>query len=384
MDKFTIVMLGGRGAGKTTLLASMFNKLSLVGEFDFFLKSDDPESEKELVKKYQEYAYNRKWLGGSVGVSEWNFTCYAQTKEGRDYPACQFTYLDFAGGKLTEMAVDGEDNSYFYKKLEEADTILGILDGKKLHYLMKGESGGETLVSEDLPLMLPRMQQQGQNPVHFVISKWDVLKDEFSLEDIRAKLLAIPQFKNFVQGRIRKGAPVRLIPVSAVGMGFAELQPDGNMAIKPGAFPNPFQVELPLAYVLPDKVYAELSKRKNEANRLRNDNNVVGAPTLSLWETMGELLGEGLEFAKGLIQDLLPSRYRNISKSVIEKMIEVVETGAKQKREDTVKLAEVLSRQKEESLEAIKDEATALDYAIRAFLEIQNSANEKLRLDEGL
>lgn len=106
--------------------------------------------------------------------------------------------------------------------------------------------------------------QRSAKPIHFVISKWDTLINEYSLEQVRERLLEIEDFRNLIQLRNKSGVPVRLIPISSVGMGFAELQPDGSMA-KTGNLPNPFLVEMPLACILPDMIkITQINKIKTE------------------------------------------------------------------------------------------------------------------------
>jgi hypothetical protein len=40
-----------------------------------------------------------------------------------------------------------------------------------------------------------------KKPIHFVISKWDTLVNEYSLEQLRDRLLEIEEFKNLIQAR---------------------------------------------------------------------------------------------------------------------------------------------------------------------------------------
>lgn len=63
-------------------------------------------------------------------VSEWTFTCRVQTENLSIYDACKFTYLDYAGGRLTDEMEEIEDSeSDFESKLKQADalTLLTVL-----------------------------------------------------------------------------------------------------------------------------------------------------------------------------------------------------------------------------------------------------------------
>ncbi len=91
-------------------------------------------------------------------------------------------------------------------------------------------------------------------PVHFVITKWDLLqKERYSLKNVRENLLKMEHFKNIVNQLKELETLTRLIPVSALGSEFAELTPKGIMKKIPNKMPKPFQVEMPLACILIDK-----------------------------------------------------------------------------------------------------------------------------------
>jgi hypothetical protein len=96
-----------------------------------------------------------------------------------------------------------------------------------------------------------QIMQNSDALTHFVITKWDLLQAAYSLGHIRDCLLQIDDFNHFVTSQSKRQI-VRLIPVSAVGMKFAELQADGSMRKIPGAYPKPFHVELPFCCIWSD------------------------------------------------------------------------------------------------------------------------------------
>ena len=185
MNNYTVIMLGPSGSGKTVFLASMYNKLATQGDNSFFLEIDGAEKRKRLNNIYTQIAIDEKWPNGTKysEVSEWGFTCRVQTENLPIYSACRFTYLDYAGGRLTDEIE--EEDSAFENKLKEADALLGLLDGRRLCALMRNEKVGILWAVNDLPNML-NVMQSAFKPIHFVISKWDIVEGNFTLEQIRA------------------------------------------------------------------------------------------------------------------------------------------------------------------------------------------------------
>lgn len=115
----------------------MYKKLSTQGKQGFFLEVDSAEKRKRLHNIYTQIAIDEKWPKGTTydEVSEWTFTCRVQTESLPIYSACRFNYLDYAGGRLTDEMED-EDTS-FESKLQNADALLGLLDGQRLKSLMR-------------------------------------------------------------------------------------------------------------------------------------------------------------------------------------------------------------------------------------------------------
>jgi adenylate kinase family enzyme len=272
IKNFKILTLGASGSGKTVFLASLFKELSIQKASTFKLVVRDTKQRKLLNSIYTQIITEDTWPSGTRNISEWTFDCCVQTEELEDYTACQFTYFDYAGGRL----IDGEDQK-LEEAIEQADAILGLLDGRKIHAWLTG--GDQILVNEfldrDLPSIFKRIQTS-KAPIHFVISKWDLLdRDGYNLTKVKEHLLEIPKFAKLLEARSRLGSPVRLIPISAVGLEFASLQPDGSMKKNPGILPMPFLVESPLACILPDKfqLLVEESKAKEETIEKKSQKN---------------------------------------------------------------------------------------------------------------
>jgi hypothetical protein len=370
MNVYTVIMLGPSGSGKTVFLASMFKKLSTQGGLGFFLEVDGEEKRKRLVNLYKQIAAEEKWPPGTKysEVSDWTFTCRVQTQSLSIYSACKFEYLDYAGGRITDESE--EEDQEFEEKLKHADTLLGLLDGQRLRALMRNEQLGILWAIGDLPNML-NVMQRSEEPVHFVISKWDVLEGEYSLGEIRNRLFQIDEFKNLVNLRNQTGSPIRLIPVSAVGKGFATLQPDGSMVKSLGALPRPFQVEVPLACILPDRIKAHLE----ELMKIRQqelDITLEVKPNLSFWDRLGQFFGGGLR----TIKELLPRKYQ-FADEILESLIKFSEEPAQQKQEAAARRTEELRREQVASLKAVADEETALKHVVNCFMSIENQLDSQ-------
>lgn len=367
MNNYSIIMLGPSGSGKTVFLSSLYKKLSTQSELGFFLQVDTAEKRKRLNNIYTQVAADDKWPAGTrySEVSEWTFTCRVQNPSDLSiYDACSFTYLDYAGGSITEEADEEDGSSDVSDRSKTADALLGLLDGQKLCALMRKEKLGTVWAVNDLRNMIDLMQSSSR-PVHFVISKWDIVEQSYTLEQIRDQLLEIDEFKNLVRLRNQAGAPVRLIPVSAVGKGFAIAQTDGSMK-KTGELPKPFQVEVPLACILPDRMKAMIEDLvKKRESELKTPIEVK--PDIGFLDFLGQLFAGGLK----AVQESLPRKYQ-FADDVLKTLIEWAETPAQQKVDFAARRTEELRREQAESLKRVADEETALAHSINCFVSIQN------------
>ncbi|WP_242063015.1 hypothetical protein [Nostoc sp. FACHB-145] len=358
--------MGSTGSGKSVFLASLFKELSTQGKYGFYLDVEEPEKRKRLNHIYSQIITGEVWPPGTrySEVSEWTFTCCVKTGDLKDYPACQFTYYDYCGGRLTDSSEDPE----FDGIVKEADTLLGLLDGQKIYGLMAGTNDFlvSTFVNKDLPNILRKMQSC-RVPIHFVISKWDILEKEFSLQEIRKRLLKIPEFAEVIQSRVNTESPVRIIPVSSVGSRFAKLQPDGSMKKNPSAIPHPFLTEVPLACVFPDAFKARIYQLKQEQKLLTKKQENPFEMFFSVIDTIKPILGLGY----GVLLNFLPPNYK-VAKPLLEKLGEVLDEAVQKGQEAASKRSEKLFKEQINSLKQVKDEETALTHAVDSFLYIQS------------
>jgi hypothetical protein len=296
MKTYKIIVLGTSGAGKTVFLASLFNKLAIQKSgIGFFLRL--PHNQKNApVNVYNTLvdANNPSWPKGTREESQWDFTCMVQAG-GKIYSTFQFTYFDYAGTVLTDNLQSGVDGFSIELQALEADAIVVLLDGQKVANSMQGKRPSSIRsLNYDLSQLLPLVQQLQNKVVHFVVTKWDILEVHYAhlqktpnllspserivirenellssgitssqdmtqhslLRQVREHLFQnYDDFASIIEQRRKLAQPTRLIPVSAIGTGFAQLKNIENnqvMVKVPYARPKPINVEIPLAYTIPD------------------------------------------------------------------------------------------------------------------------------------
>jgi hypothetical protein len=264
MQTMKIHALGPSGAGKTVFMASLYRELQLrKPERAFFLKTDHTES-LELNAIFNRMANpTESWPESSRAIKEWTFTTCI-TSNQRSFEPLAFTYLDYPGGILTNPnAMQDERVHELVMNLRSANGLLALLDGQALRAAMRGERQGGRFMDFELTSTL-EIVQESSCPVAFAITKWDLLEGSYTLSQVRDRLMADDRFAAVIGSRSQHSrATMRLIPVSAVGSGFATLQPSGEMR-KIGGAPRPHQVDMPLVAVIPDflqYVYDEMSQR---------------------------------------------------------------------------------------------------------------------------
>ena len=242
--------------------------------------------------------------------------------------------------------------------------MLGLIDGQKILQALKGSNAAwNALILNDLPSMLAKMQFTNV-PIHFVISKWDLLSNEFDLEQVRELLFEFDHFRNLVETRNSLGSIVRLIPVSAVGNDFAIPQPNGEMQ-KKGKAPKPFQVEMPLACVVPDimeVIRNELLKKKQE----EEERVVEIKPNLNFLDRIKMVTADSLRMTKLL----LPVNLK-FTDDMIESLSNYTESGVTTKIDNAAQRSEELRQDRDAALQLIESEEHALNHTMQCFRNIR-------------
>lgn len=344
---YNILVLGASGSGKTCFLASMYEKLSVQRpETGFFVRTGERERI-ILASKYREIEDPlREWPPSTKDVREWKFTCCVHAGE-RNYPLLDFAYLDYSGQQLTQ---EPDDSVFSVENVAtKADAILILLDGLKILRRLEGVSDMlSSPLHNDLRYVLPIIQNLEGTPLHFVVTKWDLLEDKYTLRQVREVLFEDERFAAIVEQQRTRKNPTRLIPVSAVGKGFAILT-DDSMKKNLNAIPKPFQVEVPIACVLIDGfevAQRSLSKREREALLKKK----------SLWRRFFQKITGAGESVPPLP---LPPQYQ-LAQSVLKALLSFVH------RELTASL-EKLEREREGAIKSIQDENSAMRSLILSY-----------------
>jgi hypothetical protein len=269
---FQVFVLGTRGAGKTVFLASLFHLLSVQDRSrnNFVLSCADAKSQNQLRNTFHQISNpERDWPAGTSASQEYVFDC-EHIKDGQRIKLFKFRYFDFPGGFITESTET--DFSFILSQAKKAHSILVLLDGKKIRNLLENSAPpkGEPTIYDDLNMMGGILQECIGKPLHFAITKFDILNPKsHSLARIKKKLLKHNGFKNIVE---QQGArPIYLLPVSAVGDSFAEFDPvSQQMKKRADGLIEPTHVDMSLTFTLVDYL-AKIAAQ----NELQNDEGTI-------------------------------------------------------------------------------------------------------------
>jgi hypothetical protein len=259
---FKVVALGLPGSGKTVLLASMFHELDHVGSGRSFYLDATPEQRLALNGVYRTVSdARREWPRATrvAELTEYVFNCVALDEGGARHHLLDVVYIDYAG-ELLEHTPEAGRSSFqeLQGHIRSAQALLGLLDGQRILQLLRGEPAGHDYLQFELRSLLGLLQS-ARAPVQLVITKWDVVRgfgeppdadDELRLDRVISALMAYDHVRGLVYSSPNQ--LVRLIPVSAVGRGFAELREDGSVVKRSGGTVRPMNVEVPLCAVVPD------------------------------------------------------------------------------------------------------------------------------------
>jgi hypothetical protein len=285
---FNIVAFGPPGSGKTVYLGALHHVLggrSLGRGMSF---TTDLATGRRLQRIYSlaTNPENEEWppsTNTSEPPREAKFTCRIEWTQalrwsGRTrlhgFSIFDITYIDYAGDWITEAdAVDADLFGQFRERINGAHALLGIVDGIRLRRYLENDRGGLEFFQKQLRPVVEAMRGEPK-PMHFIVTKWDVLSG-YSLQEIAAVLLSATDtgFYNLVQTRTARrrngGADVgevRLIPVSAVG-DFASLEPDWRVSKAKGRDPSHLNVEVPLLAAMLDVCDLALAMELQKAER---------------------------------------------------------------------------------------------------------------------
>ncbi|MFF8271081.1 hypothetical protein ACF059_27350 [Streptomyces sp. NPDC016562] len=272
---FRVVALGLQGSGKTLLLASMYQRLKSPAGQSYFLKAS-PDDVLHLNQWFSQMADTTGEAGWPPGTAkgetrQFTFTVKAQVATGvKPRPMFHLTYLEYAGELLTEPQAPGSTvQEELFDNIRSADALIGIIDGNHIRQHMEGSPQGQIRLEQTLNALVPLMIE-AECPVSFVITKWDLLAHLHPDESVRLELVqdlltSNDHFRSLVKihGASRV---VRLIPVSAVGPGFATVDSTGRVVKVPQRHVHPTRVDVPLSAVVPD-LFEQVENRLDEDAR---------------------------------------------------------------------------------------------------------------------
>jgi hypothetical protein len=265
--ELTLAVVGFEASGKTVFIGSMFNELRVPDAGGVFLDTS-PENASKLLALYNTTADTDKKFPNSTNkgeMVEWPFTVKTKSAAGVTEIG-KFSYLDFAGESLRDLytGVLNPETQRLYDRFRNADVLMAALDGLQVKRFM--ENRPLPGFYEDLGTLLALLSNH-HKAVNLILTKWDILEDQYTFQQVVVRLLQISQFANFVKAQGVPGA-CRLIPVSAVGPGFVREVGDSMRKI-PGKLINPVHVEVPIACALPGALIAAARQQSNSPARSR-------------------------------------------------------------------------------------------------------------------
>lgn len=293
--EYNVLILGPKGSGKTVFLSSMYHQLSIPDANNFYLDTVNDQQGRSLMNLFSNLPKSWPQPSRDTVIEEWKFRC--MLKSGADsFEAFRITYFDYSGGRLTN---DSDDQNKMKDVINKADIVLGMIDGLQLLRVMEVQDFTSDFYLVYLESVLKRLSiaHKENQIVHILITKWDLLKDKYTVQEIKQRLLEYDRFKKFalqVVGDNKKeiGGKIRFMPISSVGFNFAQLDEDGiNMNIKPNAQLNPYNVEMPLSLAFIDPIKKSIEEMAIKEMELKKTTIHV-EPDLEWWEWLIRGVGQ--------------------------------------------------------------------------------------------
>ncbi len=270
---FQVVALGLQGSGKTLLLASMYHRLKAPAGQSYYLTAshEDVLLLNRWYVQMADTAASGDWPQGTAKGETRHFTFTVRTHvAGAAMSILHLKYLEYAGELLTEIQDAGSTRQKeLFDQIDAADALIGVIDGHRIRQHLDGHPRGWVHLERTLNALLPVMIQASA-PISFVITKWDLLADLHPDEDTRLSMVhnlltSNDLFRSLVRLHSADRV-VRLIPVSAVGPGFAEVGPEGEIVKVARSEVHPANVEVPLSAVVPD-MFDQVESRLDRQTR---------------------------------------------------------------------------------------------------------------------
>jgi hypothetical protein len=260
---FRVIALGVAGSGKTVFLSSMFHMVNVPMPGRSYFLETNAAQRIYLSKVFDELSDTAEpWPRGTrTGETrELDFDCVS-FDEGVKHQVFKFSYLDYAGELLeSEQEAGSTALSDLEERIQNAHGLLGMLDGYRVLQYLRNEPAGRRYFRSSIQPMTGIMAG-ASCPIHFVLTKWDLVRgfgepddadDNTRLSLVREALMDTAHLRALVDTHSWANRVIRLIPVSAVGPDFAQIDRDGHILKLPDGEVNPTNVEVPLTAMLPD------------------------------------------------------------------------------------------------------------------------------------
>jgi len=236
---------------------------------------------------------SQDWPSGTAVGSTRELTLTVRTRapSGALHAVMNLGYLEYSGGLLTDTQAPGETGQAdLLGRIGSAHALLGIIDGYRIRQSLDGHAEGHMRLQQSMTAMIGLMMLSS-SPITFVITKWDLLRDidvdeNARLSLVRKFLMSNQGFRDLVQAHSAHRV-VRLIPVSAVGPDFAELDERGMVAKLPDGLMHPTNVDVPLSAVVPaafEQAERAMDRAKLPAPPDRVSNQLRPGPAAALAE----------------------------------------------------------------------------------------------------
>ena len=272
---FKILALGPSGCGKTVYLSSLFHTLNYETPERAFHLETDAQQRLALGRIYGAVNDTSQPFPAGTKVADardFIFDCVARDDENRRHPVLRMHYCEYAG-ELLEGEGEGDALEALLERIQGADALLGMIDGHRMRQLLRGEPAGHRYFQHTLQPMFGFMQE-ASCPIHLVLTKWDLVREEdepegaddgYRLDRAIEAIMRYPHVRSLVYVHSKEQI-VRLIPVSAVGSDFVELDDEGKVAKRSDGELHPTNVDVPLCAVLPD-LFKQIERSLDDAAR---------------------------------------------------------------------------------------------------------------------
>jgi outer membrane protein OmpA-like peptidoglycan-associated protein len=297
---FDIFVLGTRSSGKSVLLASLYRQLSSMdGVTNFFARCDDPDQHKELCDNYDQLLDTEAdWPAGTFRVDSYDMRCFHRLR-GKSLPVFSIRFHDYPGGYVSNQV---ERRDFVEERAASCNSVMALIDGRKLlDRLEDREDNPAHSLHKDLDSLVRVLQQCIGKPIHFVLTKADLLAPvKYPLKDIIAELRRHKGFSDILAQQIEADATCYLVPVSAIGPGFAVIDPaDGIIKKRRNGTIDPFHLEVMTSVSMVDTV---LDLARNVESVPPETDGGKG----SLMLRVRKLMGKKLTYARLMVPAAVP------------------------------------------------------------------------------